>query len=207
MPFSLARRALQNSRSAAIATVGALLISIGLCAAPLQAQTLTTSSATRQPRSLGGSKCDDASGYNKNQKYDAIIVGAGLAGLTAAKELESHHRSILILESNDRIGGRAYVGQVGPQKTPIDYGGAWLHDAPQNPLTNLVDRAKFDRTRSHLDVPFYIGSSEATQPTWNVSKKPTPSLKMPWSRPRSISASWQIGSATPGAFTQSKAPK
>jgi len=162
MPFSLARRALQNSRSAAIATVGALLISIGLCVAPLQAQTLTTSSATRQPRSLGGSKCDDASGYNKNQKYDAIIVGAGLAGLTAAKELESHHRSVLILESNDRIGGRAYVGQVGPQKTPIDYGGAWLHDAPQNPLTNLVDRAKFDRTRSHLDVPFYIGSSEAT---------------------------------------------
>ena len=162
MPFSLARRALQNSRSAAIATVGALLISIGLCVAPLQAQTLTTSSATRQPRSLDGAKCDDASGYNKNQKYDAIIVGAGLAGLTAAKELESHHRSILILESNDRIGGRAYVGQVGPQKTPIDYGGAWLHDAPQNPLTNLVDRAKFDRTRSHLDVPFYIGSSEAT---------------------------------------------
>jgi len=141
-----------SSRSAILCTSWTLLFGIALC------QTATP----KQPRSLGGAKCDDTSGYNKNQKYDAIIIGAGLAGLSAAKELQSLHRTVLILESNDRIGGRAYVGHIGPQKTPIDYGGAWLHDAPQNPLTSLVDEAQFDRTRSHLDVPFYVGSAEAT---------------------------------------------
>jgi len=142
-----------SSRSAFLCATWTLLSGI-----TLWAQT----TPPKQPRSLGGAKCDATSGYNKNQKYDTIIVGAGLAGLSAAKELQSLHRSVLILESNDRIGGRAYVGHIGPQKTPIDYGGAWLHDAPQNPLTSLVDEAKFDRTRSHLDVPFYVGSSEAT---------------------------------------------
>ena len=145
-----------SSRSVVLCTAWTLLFGVALCSS--QAQTTTP----KQPRPLAGAKCDDASGYNKNQKYDAIIVGAGLAGLSAAKELQTLHRSVLILESNDRIGGRAYVGHIGPQKAPIDYGGAWLHDAPQNPLTSLVDEAKFDRTRSHLDVPFYIGSAEAT---------------------------------------------
>jgi monoamine oxidase len=164
MPFSPIHRISQSSQSTSLATTSVLLISIGLCsslAAPLQAQTPTTLAVAKQPLSLNGAKCDETSGYSKNQKYDAVIIGAGLAGLSAAKGLQSHHRSVLILESNDRIGGRAYVGQVGPQKIPIDYGGAWLHDAPQNPLTNLVDKAKFNRTCSHLDVPFYIGSSEA----------------------------------------------
>ena len=165
MPFSPVHRASHSAQSTALATTGVLLIGIGLCsslAPSLQAQTPTTLSAAKQSLSINGAKCDDTSGYSKNQKYDAVIIGAGLAGLSAAKELQSHHRSVLILESNGRIGGRAYVGQVGQQKIPIDYGGAWLHDAPQNPLTDLVDKARFDRTRSRLDVPFYIGSSEAT---------------------------------------------
>jgi monoamine oxidase len=101
-----------------------------------------------------------------------VIVGAGLAGLSAAKELIHLGHSVLILEANDRIGGRAYVGQIrvgeiGDPKAPIDYGGAWIHGVPTNPLAALVDAMGFRRSRSELDVPYYVdghrASSEQTE--------------------------------------------
>jgi monoamine oxidase len=117
--------------------------------------------AMKPPRPLGGAQCGKTSGY------DVIIVGAGLAGLSAAKELTHLGRSVLVLEANDRIGGRAYVGQIafgeaGGRKAPIDYGGAWIHGVPTNPLTGLVDALGFQRSRSELDVPYYVDGKRAS---------------------------------------------
>jgi polyamine oxidase len=126
---------------------------------------LSPSAATGQahipePRGVGGAQCNQTGGY------DVIIVGAGLAGISAAKELIHLGRSVLILESNDRIGGRGYVGLIsagepGAPKVPIDYGGAWIHGVATNPLTQMVDAAGFIRTRSELDVPYYVDGNRA----------------------------------------------
>jgi monoamine oxidase len=114
----------------------------------------------KPPRPAGGAQCAKTSGY------DVIIVGAGIAGLSAAKELTHLGHSILILEANDRIGGRAYVGQItvgkiGDPKVPIDYGGAWIHGVATNPLTPLVDSMGFRRSRSDLNVPYYVNGQRA----------------------------------------------
>jgi len=106
---------------------------------------------------VGGAQCSKTSGY------DVIIVGAGIAGLSAAKELIHLGHSVLILEANDRIGGRGYVGQIGDQKVPIDYGGAWIHGVSTNPLTALVDAMGFRRSRSELDVPYYVNGHRASE--------------------------------------------
>jgi len=105
--------------------------------------------------------CTAPKGNNPNHRYDVIIVGAGLSGLSAARELQHLGRSVLILEANDRIGGRAYVGSIGDDKVPIDYGGAWLHGISTNPLTPLVDSMGFKRERTDLTLPYFVNDREA----------------------------------------------
>ena len=114
-----------------------------------------------QGQAVNAPQCTPPIGQDQVRPYDVIIVGAGLAGLTAAKELQHLNRSVLILEANHRVGGRGYVGYIGDDKVPIDYGGAWLHGVPTNPLTSMVDSLGFKRQRTELDLPYFINDRKA----------------------------------------------
>ena len=58
------------------------------------------------------------------QSADVLVVGAGLAGLTAAKELVAAGRSVLVLEARDRVGGRVVNRDIGDGKI-VEMGGQW----------------------------------------------------------------------------------
>jgi monoamine oxidase len=107
--------------------------------------------------------CTPSSANHTAHPYDVIVIGAGIAGLSATKELQHLGHSVLILEANNRIGGRAYVGYIGDDKVPIDYGGAWIHGIPTNPLTGLVDSMGFQRERTELNLPYFINGEEASE--------------------------------------------
>ncbi|MGH9015683.1 MAG: FAD-dependent oxidoreductase [Acidimicrobiia bacterium] len=62
---------------------------------------------------------------------DVCVVGAGYAGLTAARRLSQSAKSVVVLEARDRVGGRIWTHHL-PDGSPVDRGGAWLapkHDA------------------------------------------------------------------------------
>ena len=141
-----------------------------LCFVPTTAGQTT---ALPEPQALGGAQCG-AAGSEGAVVYDTIIVGAGLSGLTAAKELQHLGHRVLILERNAEIGGRASVGLIGDEKVPIDYGGAWLHGVPTNPLTSLVDALGFRRVRTELDAPYYIYNAPAGAGNPDLARRAEP---------------------------------
>jgi monoamine oxidase len=63
---------------------------------------------------------------------DVVVIGAGAAGLTAAREVASSGLAVRVLEARGRVGGRAWTDRE-TFGVPIDRGCAWLHSADRNP--------------------------------------------------------------------------
>jgi monoamine oxidase len=59
--------------------------------------------------------------------YDVIIIGAGAAGLMAARELMRGGKRVLILEGRDRIGGRIYTFSGNGFSVPVEAGAEFIH--------------------------------------------------------------------------------
>ena len=72
---------------------------------------------------------------------DVAIVGAGAAGLAAARRLGDAPLSVVVLEARDRIGGRAHTRNL--QSHPQDLGCGWLHSADRNAWARRVEPMGF----------------------------------------------------------------
>lgn len=73
---------------------------------------------------------------------DVAIVGAGAAGLAAAKTARAKGLSCVLLEASHRIGGRAYTEELA-LGVPFDLGCHWMHSASLNPFTKTADELGF----------------------------------------------------------------
>ncbi len=80
---------------------------------------------------------------DRTQKGQTVLVlGAGIAGLSAARAMAEAGVPCLVLEARDRIGGRVHtIDMPGSPSEPcvrVDAGAAWLQQFPRNPLAPMM---------------------------------------------------------------------
>jgi monoamine oxidase len=79
-----------------------------------------------------------------------IVIGAGLAGLAAARDLQAAGLDVTVVEGRDRIGGRLWTSRLWAD-LPVDLGASWIHGTKGNPLTDLADEAGAKRVATSYD--------------------------------------------------------
>ena len=72
-----------------------------------------------------------------NESVEVIVIGAGVAGLAAARRLHDAGVPVMVLEGRDRIGGRVWTNRIWAD-TPLDMGASWIHGLRHNPIAKLA---------------------------------------------------------------------
>jgi monoamine oxidase len=80
-----------------------------------------------------------AAGTAATPPVDVVIVGAGAAGIAAARKIAAAGRKFVIIEATDHVGGRC-VTDTRAFGVPFDRGAHWIHMPDFNPLTKLTAR-------------------------------------------------------------------
>ena len=91
-----------------------------------------------------------------DSSFDIVVIGAGMAGLTAARALAEAGQKVLVVEAQDRIGGRILTRHVGDET--IELGAEFIHGRPPE-LWALIEEAELATyERSGAQVSFEEGA-------------------------------------------------
>lgn len=90
------------------------------------------------------------------KKGSVLVIGAGLAGLAAARELQAEGYDVTVLEARNRVGGRIWTSEKWAD-LPLDLGASWIHGTKGNPLTALADQAKAKRIPTSYEASILYG--------------------------------------------------
>lgn len=83
-----------------------------------------------------------------------VIIGAGIAGLAAARQLRSLGVRVSIFEARDRLGGRIYT-KMSRNNVPIELGAMLITGVEQNPLKTLCKQLNVELETVEEDCPLY----------------------------------------------------
>lgn len=70
---------------------------------------------------------------------DVVVVGAGMAGLAAARRIADAGANVVVVEARTRIGGRLWSLRT-PEGRTFDLGASWIHGVSGNPMSALARR-------------------------------------------------------------------
>ncbi|WOE31407.1 MULTISPECIES: NAD(P)/FAD-dependent oxidoreductase [unclassified Acinetobacter] len=99
-----------------------------------------------------------------SQHLPIYIIGAGIAGLACANQLQQNGLQSIILEARDRIGGRIHT--MDAKNFYYDLGASWIHGIEQNPIWKITQQYHIDTQVFNYDVSqFYHANGECFSQT------------------------------------------
>lgn len=98
---------------------------------------------------------------------DVVVIGAGAAGMAAARTLIERGLDVMVLEADKRIGGRVYT-DTSIFGVPYDMGAHWLHIRHLNPFVDYGLNHGFDVYESPDEETLYVGDREATDQEYSA---------------------------------------
>jgi len=84
-------------------------------------------------------------------KADVVVIGAGAAGLAAARELHQARRNVLVVEARNRLGGRIWTDREWAG-VPVELGASWIHGEVNNPIAQLAVRQHWSTFPTDWDM-------------------------------------------------------
>lgn len=94
------------------------------------------------------------------READIVVVGAGAAGIAAARRIMAANRRVIVVEASDQIGGRCQT-DVSTFDVPFDRGARWMHNPDTNPMIKLARSAGLDVTTAPQGQKIRIGRRNA----------------------------------------------
>jgi monoamine oxidase len=77
------------------------------------------------------------------READIVVIGAGAAGIAAARRIMAANRKVIVIEATGRVGGRCLT-DTATFDIPFDRGARWMHNPDTNPMIRLARSAGLD---------------------------------------------------------------
>jgi monoamine oxidase len=94
------------------------------------------------------------------READIVVIGAGAAGIAAARRIMAANRRVIVVEAAGRIGGRCQTDSA-TFDMPFDRGARWMHNPETNPMVRLARNAGFDISSAPPGQKIRIGRRNA----------------------------------------------
>ena len=91
---------------------------------------------------------------------DIVVIGAGAAGIAAARRIVAANRKVIVIEASGQAGGRC-VTDTTTFDIPVDRGARWLHNPDTNPMVRLARGAGLDLSASPAGQKIRVGRRNA----------------------------------------------
>jgi monoamine oxidase len=117
---------------------------------------LTASTALAMAPVLGAT----ALGAPPPREADIVVIGAGAAGIAAARRIVAANRKVIVVEATGQIGGRCLTDST-TFEAPFDRGARWMHNPDTNPMIRLARNAGLDIAPAPIGQKIRVGRRNA----------------------------------------------